>query len=471
MSEHFARSIVDRLQGGSYLSPAFADPRSSLLSDNMRLSGSTLASTLEEVARMEPASAAAAFEATCLELAASYGMNNRAAEKPFVYQDGVGVIPVHGMLINRFSQCWGFVTGYNFIRGQMRAMAEDPDVEVVAFDYNTFGGGVSGCDELAEEIYELRKVKKTVSVVDAFALSAGYYLASAASKVIVTPTGMVGSIGVITTHISFEKMLKEAGIEVTQVFAGAHKADASPYEKLDKQGRATLERIVSGAYEMFVKAVARNRGMDEQAVRDTEAALYLPVDGKAAGLLDAVEVPSKAVALFLGELGDETESEEDPNDMTVQTPAPAATPAAPAAPAAAVTPAVVAAAPAPVDVNAAVAAALTAERARASGIRALPEAAGRETLANHCIDTGMTVEMAKGVLAAAPAGTAPAATTAAPVAPGATFNHAMDASGNPTVGAGGNSQEPGADDKRGARGAAARASYFGEPLKTGQRTN
>jgi ATP-dependent Clp protease protease subunit len=63
----------------------------------------------------------------------------------------------------------------------------------------------------------------------------------------------------------------------------------------------------------------------------------------------------------------------------------AAAPAAPAAPA--------------VD---AVAAAVKAERERGNAIRALPEAKGREQLANELVNQGMSVEAAKAVLAAAP---------------------------------------------------------------------
>ena len=71
-----------------------------------------------------------------LELA--YGcdseMPDEAARKPFVYRDGIAVIPVHGTLINRFNNCWGFVTGYNYIRRQINLAAFDDDVEVIVLD-------------------------------------------------------------------------------------------------------------------------------------------------------------------------------------------------------------------------------------------------------------------------------------------------------------------------------------------------
>lgn len=84
----------------------------------------------------------------------------------------------------------------------------------------------------------------------------------------------------------------------------------------------------------------------------------------------------------------------------------------------------------------------TAERARVSGILNCEESKGREKLANHiALNTDMSVEVAKGLLAAAPA---EAAATPAPAAAGNPFKATMDADQHPQVGADGG--EGGATD-------------------------
>ena len=60
-----------------------------------------------------------------MELCAMYGIDGYT-EKPFAFASGIAIIPIHGSLINRFSHSWGFVTGYNFIRNQLKA-ALDPN--------------------------------------------------------------------------------------------------------------------------------------------------------------------------------------------------------------------------------------------------------------------------------------------------------------------------------------------------------
>lgn len=54
----------------------------------------------------------AAWNEVRTEVMSSWGWEDGpdGPAKPFIYQDGVAVIPVHGILINRFNYCWGFVT-------------------------------------------------------------------------------------------------------------------------------------------------------------------------------------------------------------------------------------------------------------------------------------------------------------------------------------------------------------------------
>ncbi len=86
----------------------------------------------------------AGFEATSREvLSLAYGFDDERdsnARKPFVYQDGVAVIPIHGSLINRFSGSWGFVTGYNFIQRMLNLALDDDDVDSIVFDVDSPGG-------------------------------------------------------------------------------------------------------------------------------------------------------------------------------------------------------------------------------------------------------------------------------------------------------------------------------------------
>lgn len=394
-----------------------------------------------------------------MDLVAMYGLDGYT-EKPFAFANGLAVIPVHGSLINRFTHSWGFVTGYNFIQNQLRAALDDDDVKAIIFDCNSRGGEVNGLFETADEIFLSRGQKPLVAMVDTDAYSACYAVASSCDRIIMTPSGGGGSIGAMCLHVSLEKMLDNFGVKVTPIYSGDHKVDGNPYKDLPEAVRLDIQKSVDESRASFVSLVSRNRAIEEQVIFDTQARCYRASDMLELGLIDEILTPSQAAIRLLNELDS---SPDDIEDDLMPTPAElaaaqatvaaaAATPTAeqlaaaqaviaagatPAAPAAAAPAPAVATAPAtsaaaPVDA----AAAAQAERQRCQGITGCEEAKGKEQLANHlAYNTSMSVEDAKKTLAAS--GPAAAAAPAADQANANVFQHAMDTTANPNVGADG----------------------------------
>jgi signal peptide peptidase SppA len=361
-------------------------------------------------------------ESARVELLGLYGFDSDETEqskKPFAFAAGLAIIPVHGMLINRFGQSWGWVTGYNFLRAQKNAAEADPDVLGIVYDMNSYGGTVAGCFETSADLFTA--TKPSIAVVDSACYSACYALASAAGKIVLTPSSGAGSIGVIAAHVSIEKMLKEWGVEVTLIFAGDHKADGNAYESLPEAVRKDIQRDVSATREEFINLVATQRGMDPKVVRDTEARAYRAEEALKLGLVDAIESPSKAVIAFLSELSGSNDNEE----TTMSTkPTTAGTQDN-------------------TDTSQASAQASKAERARIQGIVSHKEAEGRSALANQlAFGTDMSVEDAAAILVVAAKEPAQAEATpakpevaATPTVAASPFNVVMDNHGHPKVGA------------------------------------
>jgi signal peptide peptidase SppA len=373
MSEPLARDIVARIN------------RAALFHSGDHID--VLASNLRQLAVADPKVEGEAWQARKVELVSAYGLPNTDQRKPFAFSSGRAVIPIHGTLINRFSASWGFITGYNFIRNQMAAAVADPEVSAIVLDVNSFGGMCAGCAETADAIHAARSIKPVLGVVDAHAYSAGYMLASAASRLIVTPTGGVGSIGVVATHTNMGKMLEQFGIEVTFIHAGAKKVDGNPYEKLSDRARANIQREVDAQYDIFVAQVVRNRRMKDDEVRGTEAGTFNAAEAKSLGLCDAVAAPT--VALAENDLPtddsnvDASAETTNPQHKEGDVPHDNKQPAAPDA--------------------TALAEAKTAERARVNGILGHAEAKGRDALARHlALETDLSVEAAANILKASP---------------------------------------------------------------------
>lgn len=237
------------------------------------------------------------------QLAAAFGVSiSPSNNKPFLFANGIAVIPVWGALLHRDPWCDRWATGYDYIASRFAAALGDEDVKGIVLDLNSYGGHVAGNFELAEMIYKSRDVKPSAAIVDARALSGGCSLMSACSKVYATPSAEVGSVGVVLTHMNYEKMLEEYGIEVTFIFAGKHKVDGNPYQSLPDDVKAALQSSVTRSYDQFVALVSEYRGIDEESVRATEARVYDAEEALSLGLVDAVMPARAAYAAFLEEV-------------------------------------------------------------------------------------------------------------------------------------------------------------------------
>lgn len=394
-----AATVLSRMSGG----PLLVAPNNSNFQSNM-----TRFLASEDTADEETTE-----ERVTKQLCAAYGFDQNAQRKPFAFQDGVAVIPVHGTLINRFGSTYGFVTGYNYIQRLTRAAVEDPDVSLIVYDHDSGGGEVSGAFETSEIIAQCRGVKPTMAVVDSGCYSASYMLAAPVDAIYVTPTGGVGSIGVWTMHVDMSKMLADYGFDITLVQSGEHKTDGNPFGPLPAEVRAEMQAQVDKTREKFVALVAENRSIDAKVVHDTEGRCYDVDQAMELGLIDGIASPSNAISDFLTkQLG--------ASEMATTTTTPQAADAAPAA-AAPATP--VAAAPVANNVS---------ERQRIREITTCAEAEGRKDLADHlAFGTDMSAEDAKAILGKAPVAAAPAAPVAAADTP---FSAAMANTPNPEIG-------------------------------------
>lgn len=212
--------------------------------------------------------------------------------------DGVARIGIFGPLLHRRLAAdypSGGPTTYGEIRSTFDTALADDGVKEIRLEIDSCGGEGSGVFDLADHIFESRAIKPITAVVNERAFSAAYLLASAANKIIIPRTGAVGSIGVIATHVDMSRAEDAAGVTVTHVYSGARKADFSPHKPLAPEALQTLQESVVGMYDMFVEAVARNRGLDPGDVRATEAGLYEGKKAIKAGLADEIASVSSAL--------------------------------------------------------------------------------------------------------------------------------------------------------------------------------
>jgi signal peptide peptidase SppA len=214
---------------------------------------------------------------------------------------GVAIIQIEGTLVQKLGclKPYSGMTGYDGIRQNLYAAINDPEVKAIALDICSPGGEVSGCFDLVDAIYEIRGIKPIWGILNEYAYSAGYAIASACDYLTVPRTGGVGSIGVITMHVDMAKAIDSAGLKVTFITYGKHKADGAPEIPLAPEALERYQKEIDAMGELFVNTVARNRNLDASKVKNTEAITFMGQNGVDMGLADAVMSPDAAFnALF-----------------------------------------------------------------------------------------------------------------------------------------------------------------------------
>lgn len=212
----------------------------------------------------------------------------------------VGVLPLHGVMaqrMNLFMQISGGTSTELFGQAFDAAMA-DPETQAIVLSIDSPGGSVFGTEELAQKIFKARGSKPIVAVADSMAASAAYLVGSQADQFVATPSGMVGSIGVVTAHTDISKAEEQMGVKTTLVAMPPAKVMGHPYEPLSDEARAEIEARIAPYYDLFVKAVARGRGISAADVREGygQGRMLAAAPALKAGMVDRIESLSDVVA-------------------------------------------------------------------------------------------------------------------------------------------------------------------------------
>lgn len=175
-------------------------------------------------------------------------------------RNGVAVIPLVGPIFryaNLFTQVSG-ATSIEIFARDLRVALDDPQVKAILLEINSPGGQVDGVNEAADMIAAAEK--PIVAYVGGTAASAAYWLASAADRIVVDATARLGSIGVVTT-VNVDKNAKDGTVEIVSSQSPNKRADVTTAE-----GRSVVQAQVDSIADVFIDAVAANRGVSRDVV-------------------------------------------------------------------------------------------------------------------------------------------------------------------------------------------------------------
>lgn len=177
-----------------------------------------------------------------------------------------GIIAQHASQVDDISGPGG--TSTERVSDSLKKALADPSVGSIILNIDSPDGNVNGVQVLANEIYKARDQKPVIAQVNSLAASAAYWIASSAKEIVVTPGGMVGSIGVYTLHQDVSKAVDKAGLKFTFISAGKYKVEGNAFEPLSDEAAKASQKNVDSFYRDFAGDVARGRNVPVDQVRN-----------------------------------------------------------------------------------------------------------------------------------------------------------------------------------------------------------
>lgn len=199
-------------------------------------------------------------------------------ERPSIFTTGLGEngdiakIEIFGALSKKgpsgLSRLFRFRgTSYTDIIEALEEVGSIDSIKKVRLIMDTPGGEVNGVDEVFGAVQELAKKKEVIAENHGLLASAGYWLASAATRIeAISPVVETGSIGVYVLVIDFSKMDERVGVkEIRIVSKNAPKKNP---DVATKGGRDVLQERIDAIERVFISRVAEGRKVSTDVVKE-----------------------------------------------------------------------------------------------------------------------------------------------------------------------------------------------------------
>jgi protease-4 len=181
----------------------------------------------------------------------------------------------------------GPITESQQIIKQLVDFKKDDRIKAIILRVNSPGGGVAPSQEIYREVRKTILTKRVVASMGSVAASGGYYIASAADKIVANPGTLTGSIGVIMEFVQLEDLLKKLGVGMEVLKSGEFKDIGSPHRPMSQREKELIQNLILDIQAQFVEAVAQGRNLSEEKIQEiADGRILSGAQSKELGLVD-----------------------------------------------------------------------------------------------------------------------------------------------------------------------------------------
>lgn len=182
--------------------------------------------------------------------------------------------------------------GLNEILKNIHKARLDTNIRGIYLQLSGLQAGVATIEEIRNALLDFKKSGKFILSFSDTYTQGSYYLASAADKIYLVPTGSVNLIGLSAELTFYKKTLDKLDIEPEIIRHGKFKSAVEPfmYDKMSPENREQIRTYVGSIWNHMVNNIAESRKINVTRVNSFADSLLL-WDNKAvvqAGLIDAL---------------------------------------------------------------------------------------------------------------------------------------------------------------------------------------
>ncbi len=186
----------------------------------------------------------------------------------------------------------------------------------------TFTSGFSNLKEVHDAMLEFRDSGKYIVAYSTFLTEGGYYLASAADRIVLNPSGEMLFNGLQTEIMFFKDALEKLGIEMQPFKVGKFKSAVEPYlqNEMSPENKEQVNRYLQSLMKTYLADIAEDRNIPAAKLEQISSQLLIRhvSDAKKLGMVDAIGYKDEAEKILHDLIGvddtDEGDSEEDEED-------------------------------------------------------------------------------------------------------------------------------------------------------------
>jgi protease-4 len=172
----------------------------------------------------------------------------------------------------------------------IRQAADDRKVRAIVMRVDSPGGSAVASDAIWRETVLARQAGKPLVVTMAnVAGSGGYYISTAADRIIAQPGTVTGSIGVIAGKPVLARAKERIGFDVDEAHTGSNALMWSLNRAFDDSGEERFSKSLDVIYDTFVTRVSEGRSLPKERVHEVaRGRVWTGEDARAVGLVDTL---------------------------------------------------------------------------------------------------------------------------------------------------------------------------------------